>query len=123
MFRWLKSLFTKQEDYNFYRPSEQQIYRYFDGQKVVSSDPMILYKKLMEVGPDLAVDIQVSESTLVKNYESIAAQNKVQEKIRKIFNVKSFVDGGLTEAKAGELLDHFLVYTEIVKKNSSQSLT
>ncbi len=123
LFKWIGSWFSPKDEYSFYFPGEMSIYHYWDGQKKVSADPMTLYKKLMSVGPELAVDIQVANSTLVKNEDSIKANNSLIRKIREIFSVKSYEEGGLTEAATANLLDHFLIYTEVVKKNSNPSLT
>lgn len=116
MFGWLRKLF--EDDYSVYHPGEQKIYHYWDGQKYVNADPLRLFKRLMDIAPELAVDIQVSTSSLAKDKDAIKASDKVAEKLYKIFDVKRVEEGGLTEAKMSELLDHFLLYCEIVKKNS-----
>lgn len=124
LFNWLASMFSRTsliEDYSFYSLKDRQIYRYFDGIKVVSADPMILYRKLMDVKPDLVSDMKVAESDWKS--ENTKAQARIVTKIRGLFDVKSFEEGGLTEMETEGLLDHFLVYTDTVKKNLRSSAT
>lgn len=107
---------------NFYTPKERKIYRYFNGEKVVHADPMILYKKIMAVGQELAVDIDVAKSPCK---EAIQADDEAVRKLREIFEVKPVTsDGkGLGEAEVIELFDHFWEFLEGLKKNSSPSST
>ncbi len=110
---------------DLYRPSEKKLYGYWDGGKTVWQDPMVLYKKLMEVGPELSIDIKVANSPMKGNIE---ASNSLVEKIRKIFNLPLYdVNNprysGLTETQLTELLGHFLLYCEDVKKNIAISPT
>lgn len=126
-FTWLKSLFSKNkttegliDSYEMYLPHERMIYSYFDGQRIVKGDPLVLYKEVMAVRGDLAVDMRVSTSPM-KGAD--IAHSKVVGTIRKIFNLSPLDKGGLSELETIALLDHFLVYTEAVKKNSSPSQT
>lgn len=112
MFGWLR----RRGGTNAYYPGEMQIYSYFDGKQVVRADPMTLYKRVMEVGPELAIDIKVANSV---SRDANKAHEGLLKKIRTIFNVRPLEEGGLTEVATANLLDHFLIYTETVKKNSS----
>ena len=115
MFSWLKNLFTgRQGRYDLYRPAERQIYKFWDGKKEVADDPMLLYKRMMDVGPELSINIKVANSPLKDAGE---AHTKMLEQIRNIFRVAPLAAGGLTEYETVGLLDHFLLYCAELKKN------
>ncbi len=115
--RWLEWLFGKRDEAVYY-PRDREIYSYFDGQSVRRADPVALYKKVMEKGPELSIDIKLSNSI---HKDAGKGQENALVKIRDIFGLKSFEEGGLTEWEAAELLDNFLEYCETLKKNSSPS--
>lgn len=112
MWGWLKAWFVK-ERLGVYAPKERLIYRYFDGSKEVAADPADLYRKLMDVGPELSADVAVASSPSKAARE---ATGKAIEKVRGIFGLQPFPEG-LGEAEAYELLDHFVGYCTSVKKN------
>lgn len=103
-----------------FNPTERKIYSYFDGEKTVKADPMALYKKIAGIGPELSIDIKVAQS---RSKDNVKAHTQAMEKVRGIFNIKPFEEGGLTEAELQALLDHFLTYCEGVKKNSKMFTT
>ena len=117
-----KSLFLSKQDseqrFDIYAPRERLIYSYFDGEKQVLADPLELYQKVMDVWPGLRVDLKLAESALIKEKESNEAYEKVVAKVREIFNIKNFKDGGLTKAECCHLLDHFFAFFIQLKKNS-----
>ena len=118
LWNWFTSWFTKQDDLAIYSPKERLIYQYFDGAKLVRADPQVLYRNLMEVGPELSADISVANSPS-KDWKKATA-NAVG-KVRTIFNLKHFDEGGLGELELFELLHHFYTYCEAVKKAPSPS--
>jgi hypothetical protein len=128
MFGWLKKLLgfssEEEEPSDLYRPGERTIYRYFDGEREVVADPLPLYKRVMDVGPELDVDIRVARSPMRGNKEAF---DSALRKIRVIFDLKPFRDAGegkvegLTELEAFALLDHFMRYSNSVKKNMNHS--
>lgn len=126
MFRWLFNLLSRfsakklEDSYELYHPRERMIYRYFNGKEDVAVDPIQLSKKMAEIWPELVVDIKVARS---QSKDSAKAHDSLVAGIRDLFNVKSLEDGGLTELETIQLLDHFLAYTEDVKKNLSPSAT
>lgn len=128
LFLFLKNLFVKkqppaEERYDLYEPSSRAIYSYFDGKNVVSRDPIVLYRKVAEVGQELSVDIRAANSVLSAKIAA-AGQAGVVKKIKQIFGVTSFEEGGgLTETELMALLDHFLEYCDRVKKNSNPLTT
>ncbi len=120
MWKWIKGWFGKRTPlkqdgyaYDLYTLEERRIYRYYDGEKLVSADPMALHKRVMDVGPELSVDMKVANSPMKGAKE---AHEKMLSKIRVIFSVKRFEEGGLTELETIDLLDHFLNYEDIQKK-------
>lgn len=108
-----------------YRPAERKLYGYWNGHKTIWEDPLVLYKKLMEVGPELSVDIKVANSSMKGNIE---ASNNMVEKIRTIFDIEPYDknnprSSGLTQIQLADLLGHFMSYCEDIKKNSVGSPT
>ena len=121
---WLLSLVSKdepktEEQFDLYMPEEKMIYSYWDGSKLVTADPMVVYRRLMEKGPELNVDMMVATSP---SKDADNAHVLMLEKIRYIFDVKPLENNnGLTEEHTIGLLNHFLTYTETLKKNLNPS--
>lgn len=101
-----------------YQPRERAIYRYFDGQKQVSADPLALHYRYCDRSGDLGVMARVANSICK---DAGKAFLDVVRYIREIFELKPVAEGGLTDNEAVELLAHFLRYIETVKKNSPPS--
>lgn len=130
MWNWLKKLFTwsdwpakpapKGGEDDLYTPGERRIYRYFDGEKDVAVDPMPLWKRLMEHGTDLSIKLRVAYSESKAN---VQAHTDLVKKIREVFVLKPFEEGGLTESETVNLLHHFLTFVGVIKKNSPSSTT
>lgn len=123
IWEWLKGLFAAKKvdnPYNGWKPSERYIFRYWDGEKDRDEDPMELYIRMQDVGPELDVDLKVARSQLRDNYKGHV---KAVEKIRGIFFVKPYKEGGLTNAECLNLLDYFLLWTGFEKKSTSQTQT
>ena len=123
----LNKVNTPIERFDLYDPGERLLFTFFtgcdaNGNKVwVSDDPMVLHKRMMDVGPELDVEMTVSRSM---SKDAAAFHIKMLERIRKIFDVKLFVRGeagGLTELETVALLHSFMTYCGAVKKNSSPS--
>lgn len=114
------SWFRSGERPDFWKPSKRLIYSYFDGEKTLHADPMVLYRALVGCGPELSAAIKVATSPLDA---ADKAQDEVLGKLRKIFNVKPKLEGGLTETEVVDLFDHFLIFTESVKKKPKKSAT
>lgn len=124
MFRKIWNWFRKEESIPvggvMYRPKDRMIFGYYDGEKEVLADPMILYKRIMDIGTELSVEMKVMRS---KSKGARAAHDSAVAKLRKVFDVKSLEDGGLTEVECLELFDVFINYCDLVKKNSSPTPT
>lgn len=119
MFGWLFRLFGFGTD-DVYRPRQRLIYRYWNGTRTIQADPMVLFKRVMEVGPSLSIDIKVSTSP---SKDAQTAHAGVMDKIRGIFSVGTFDKGGLTDLETAGLLDHFLTYCDRLKKNMRPTAT
>lgn len=109
----------EQPETGVYRLQDRLIYKYWNGNEEIIADPLVLYKKMMARGPELSIDIKVSTSI---SKDADKAHDQAILKIREIFSVKSLDEGGLTELETVQLLDHFLLYCEEIKKNSSYSV-
>lgn len=108
------------EKYDLFMPEERLIYHYWNGQDIVAMDPLVLYKKMQQVGPELSIDMVVAHSA---SKDANTAHTGLVVKIRNIFNVKNLGEGGLSEFETVQLLDHFLIYCESLKKNMSSYAT
>ena len=122
IFSWL---FSSHDPYNLYHPKETLIYKFWDGGKVIHADPMVLYGRLMDKGPELAIDYSVSVSTMK---DAGDCRKKFLTKIRNIFNIKPPSEENpldcsetLTEIGLENLLVHFMEFCETLKKNSQPS--
>lgn len=113
MFGWFFKLFQK-EDVDYYKPKERLLYKYFDGQKKVLADPMVLYRRMVEKGTELSLDMQVADSMSKDRFKARIA---VIKKINDIFSIKGQNEGGLTEAESEGLLTHFINWCDDLKKN------
>lgn len=121
LINWIKSWFTPNPKIDIYLPKQRNIYHYTtDGKNVISADPMEIETRLAKVRPQLSVDFKLKGSIHPDYY--IGHINACQ-KIRDIFQIKKFSDGGLLDEEVLELLDHFFIYTDSIKKNSVQSQT
>ncbi len=119
LFGWL---FSRSEIFDIYKPRERLIYKYFNGKEEIAADPLTLWKKVMAVGPEMSIDIQVSQSPMKNAPE---AHTELLSKIRGIFTVTPLNEKGegLSELETVELLNHFLIYSERLKKNTSPYAT
>lgn len=103
--------------FDVYKPHERKIYTYWDGEKEVKADPLILYKEVSSNWASISVDISVARSPMKGN---VTAHNNLVKVLRRIFSIKPFEEGGLTEQELFDLFDHFLIYSEVIKKNSNR---
>lgn len=112
LLRWLG--LGSRHSVDVYSPRERLIYHYFDGTKMIRADPLVLWRRVSDVGPELSNDIQVAES-ISKNAKK--AQQEVIQKLCKIFGVKELdQEGGLTETDITRLFYHFMNYMDVLKK-------
>lgn len=119
IFSWIKSWFTRKslESYDLYLPSEKEIYRYaknYDGTNIIAVDPMLLYKKIMAEKGDLWAELKVGNSI---HPDAEKMYVKAVERIRRLFDVKTPEEGGLTCEQSLALFNHFMAFKLDVKKN------
>lgn len=108
---------TEEPD-NVFRPDERYIYNYWDGEKMVRADPMVLWGKFMTVWPELSVDIKLAFSN---HSDSFKGRENITIKGRQIFSLKETGEGGLSGEQIMNLMDHFIKYCNHLKKNTSNS--
>ncbi len=126
-FRWLRGLFSSSPA-EIYKMRERRIYIYVTGEdakgepELVYADPMVLYKKVMEIGAELSTNLKVARSI---SKDASMMHTEAIEQIRTIFGVKPYVkdQGGLTEPETLDLLYDFLAYADELKKNMSNTPT
>lgn len=118
MFRWLLSWFQRKPEFSLdlYVPAERFIYKYFDGKKVVTADPMAVCKRLAEKGSFLAMDMKVAKAGMK---DSPKKHDAAMVAIRYVFGVPEFKDGGLTDLELVSLLEHYLTYEDYQKKTAN----
>lgn len=106
-----------EDEFNIYKPKERLIYSYWNGKELVKADPMTLYKKVMNVGPELAIHFKVAKS---QSSGAKDAHDSLIKEVRNIFGVKSLEEEpeGLPQLETMELLNHFLAFINRIKKNS-----
>ena len=119
--QWL-SIFRKKDILDLYPVKDRTIFRYWDGAKQRSADPLVLYKRVMEIGPELSIDIKVANSV---SKDAGKAYTSVVNKLRSIFEVTEYKEGegGLTEMEVSVLFDEFMVYCGQIKKKAKSSPT
>lgn len=117
---WMGSWFRKEPRFDVYSPSERCIYQYLDGEKLVRCDPLVLFRRVMDKGPELHSDI-VAANVAQSKFADKAYAN-LQKNIREIFQVKVYdpvTNTGLTEAEISNLFDHFMWFVEVNKKKAN----
>ena len=112
---WIKSFFKKSTE--IYAPKERLIYKYWNGEKIVSVDPMVIAEKIDQHSITLTVDAKVAFSM---SPDAPKAYQSMLNAIREIFGVKEFQEGkgGLTRLETMGLIDQFNTWVEELKKNS-----
>lgn len=125
MFSWIWKWLSKPRTLDVYAPRERLIWSYFDGIRQVRADPLVLWKRLMDQGPELSIDIKVAGSA---SKDAGKASDAVTRKIRDIFSLQPLkngleVEGTLTDAECCDLLDTFMEWCESIKKKSRPSVT
>lgn len=130
MINWLKRLFSRSEapkgvepapaDYAF-TAEERSIYYFFDGTRVVRADPIELWRKYSKVAGSLHTAQAVAASP---SKDAEEQYDKMVGYIHEIFGTKRLAqEGGIEDVLAVRLLDHFLSYLDVLKKNMKRSAT
>lgn len=119
MWTWLKSFFVR-DRLDIYSPKERLIYKFFNGERMVTIDPIVLNQRVMDAWPDMSIPMKIAMSS-----SKAAKQGRIDavNKIREVFMLKPLTNGievvnTLTDVEAINLLTAFLTYCGNVKKNS-----
>jgi hypothetical protein len=100
------------------RQRQRRIFRYFDGQRESSADPLAAWIALAE-----DAEFEIEKHTAAIDAGDSEAYKVVSRAVRRVFNVKPFADGGLTDQECLDLLLAFLGYMGSLKKSTNDSLT
>ena len=96
------------------------LFRYWDGSRYVSADPFVIFRALVNTekfDPDTDIkDLQIPDAKIISKKISYIAEG-----VRKIFNLKSFEQGGLAELECVNLLTQFSEFMNAVKKNGGSN--
>lgn len=128
LFNLIKRLFSdnreqpQQEETpgDLFEPRDRMIYKYFDGQQLNRVDPIVLWMKVEEALPEISISIKISNSP---SKGAAKAHKDLIHKIQEVFGLKPFDQGGLTEAECVGLLNHFMDYTNAIKKKANRTAT
>lgn len=105
---------TMPANLDIYQPKERFIFKYFDGEKMVVADPLILYKRLSSKIDEIEICVKTSSFPGYDKAEE--SYEKLVLTIRKIFKIKALEEGGLTPTELEDLLSQFLEYCHWNKK-------
>lgn len=108
------------DELSVFKAEDMLIYSYDNGQGTVKADPMVLFKRYAEKIEEIKVDLKVAQSPMK---DADQAYDKGLERIRWVFDIKPYSEGGLTEVKTLELFYHFSRFIMDIKKNSSGTPT
>lgn len=113
---WLSSFWRKQlveqDRWDYYKPIDRYVYKYHDGEKEVTADPMVLYKKVMAKWPIIGKFL--AEYKAVTDAETLARHDQLIAAIRELFGIKKLEEGGLSEQETLDLFNHFRIYANII---------
>lgn len=96
-----------------YSTHERRVYRYFDGQRIRKADPLDLYRRMMNVWPNLSIDSKVATSP---SKDAPKAHDNLIQGLRELFVIKPLSEGGLSELEVVSLWDHFMLYVEDIRE-------
>jgi hypothetical protein len=93
------------------QPTDRDIYAYWDGRQTKGADPLVLWNRLW-TDPECAFEEVAPKATTfdLEIHQSLYALS------RRVFEVSSLADGGLTDLECFALLNDFLRYAESLKK-------
>jgi hypothetical protein len=93
--RWLKRLFGRRDAFG-YRPTERDIFRYYDGRRERRGDPLAIQRALV-LDPEFELAIDPGIAT-VPTPEGIRAAGRTVAAVRRAFGIPAFEEYGLTDA-------------------------
>lgn len=101
----------------FWKPSERNIFRYWDGQKEVAADPVLLSQEFAKVegfDKDCKIAATLYESgdqSEMALKSANASFGRVVETVRRVFGLKPLSEGGLLQ---DEVITTLLLFTEFM---------
>ena len=112
---FVRYLFVRKRT-DLYSPTERLIFRYHDGTKIIRADPLELYKKVMDVAPDLDIAIKLANSL---HSDAKKGQEEAIATINGIFGLRPLdQEGGVTGIETMGIYDRFWEFCDSIKKNS-----
>lgn len=102
---------------NWLWPKSRAIFRYWDGKRWRSADPLVAARRLIT---HETFDWE-THPALAEAADDFEALQITVDAVREVFDVPAFESGGLTQAECVELLGDFTEYLHGVKKNTSPS--
>lgn len=97
----------------------RDIFSYFNGQRVVKGDPLVLWRALHQHEDYAESDFKLLKAPALR--DQIIA--KLAGVVRQVFAVKVPDEGGLTEMECLDLLQSFILYAGLQKKSTGQTQT
>src|SRR5438105_3218178 len=80
MFGWFK----KRDNTAIYSPKDRLLFGYWNGNRFVDADPLVLFSRYLSVRPELAIDMKLANSDHKDAHQGHA---KAVVKIRTIFDI------------------------------------
>jgi hypothetical protein len=115
MFGWLTNWLRRD---GIYRPAERRIFRYWNGERWVDGDPMVIHRRIMDVVGDFTAYC-IAASSPMKDAES--ATCRACEMIRVFFDLKPLIGndaaGTLTNEDCVDLFVTYRAWQARLKKN------
>jgi hypothetical protein len=105
---------------NGFPKKDRCIFRYFDGCKMTTGDPLVIQRALLSYADlNLEADLKLMDAKLPQlQSEATTARDRVLAAVRSAFQVQPYADGkGLTELECFELLGTFGKFLTELKKN------
>lgn len=97
-----------------YQPKERYIFKYFNGEKLVLADPLILYRRVMAKINE--IDMDMKAATFQEYSKADEAYDHMVVTLQKVFKIKPLEEGGLTPTELEELFSQFSEYCHYHKK-------
>lgn len=123
MFGWFK----KKDETGVYTTNEKRIFKYWNGERNVKADPLVIFKRYNEKRLELSRDLILAKSI---HSDADKGHTAAINKIRTFFDIKPpdnilepWASKTLGEDQLMVLLVDFLKFIEDLKKNSSESQT
>lgn len=82
-------------------------YAYWDGERVVSVDPLELGRKLIPRRRSMEIDLKVGNS---QSRDAVKSMDRYHATLRDVFAVRPLEEGGLAQMELKGLLEHFECY-------------